>query len=79
MWTSRIYPGIAYGIELLRETMAVKFMQSLDHAIYRELERIAKDRGISMQELIRAVVIPDWINMHNGHGQARVLGKSREN
>lgn len=42
-----------------------KFMQTLDDAIYRELEKIAKRRGISIQELIRAVIVPEWVN-HNG-------------
>ncbi len=41
--------------------MAVKFMQSLDPQVYTELTKIAKQRGISMQELIRAVIVPDWM------------------
>jgi hypothetical protein len=41
--------------------MAVKFMQSLDPQVYTELTKIAKKRGISMQELIRAVIVPDWM------------------
>ena len=41
--------------------MAIKFMQSLDPHVYSELTRIAKQRGISMQELIRAVIVPDWM------------------
>ena len=43
-----------------------KFMQTLDDTIYRELEKIAKRRGISIQELIRAVIVPEWVNGHNG-------------
>ena len=43
-----------------------KFMQTLDDAIYRELEKIAKRRGISIQELIRAVIVPEWVTGHNG-------------
>gem|GEM_PF-1456370 len=39
-----------------------KFMQTLDDLIYRELEKIAKRRGITIQELIRAVIVPEWIN-----------------
>lgn len=38
-----------------------KFMQTLDDTIYRELEKIAKRRGISIQELIRAVIVPEWV------------------
>ncbi len=37
-----------------------KFMQTLEDHDYRELERFAKGRGITVQELIRAVVIPEW-------------------
>jgi hypothetical protein len=43
-----------------------KFMQTLDDVIYRELEKIAKRRGITIQELIRAVIVPEWINELNG-------------
>ena len=43
-----------------------KFMQTLDDTIYKELEKIAKRRGISIQELIRAVIVPEWVNGHNG-------------
>jgi len=49
-----------------------KFMQTLDDIIYRELEKIAKRRGITIQELIRAVIVPEWINGLNG-----VEGKDR--
>jgi predicted DNA-binding ribbon-helix-helix protein len=38
-----------------------KFMQTLDDEIYRKLEHVAKQRGITVQELIRAVIIPDWM------------------
>lgn len=43
-----------------------KFMQTLDDTIYKELEKIAKRRGISIQELIRAVIVPEWVTGHNG-------------
>jgi len=38
-----------------------KFMQTLDDAIYMRLEQVAKQRGITVQELIRAVIIPEWM------------------
>jgi predicted DNA-binding ribbon-helix-helix protein len=41
-------------------------MQTLDDLIYRELEKIAKRRGITIQELIRAVIVPEWIHQLNG-------------
>ncbi len=47
-----------------------KFMQTLDDLIYRELEKIAKRRGITIQELIRAVIVPEWINgLNNFQGK----------
>ncbi len=39
-----------------------KFMQTLDNEIYEKLSKIAKQRGISIQELIRAVIIPEWLS-----------------
>lgn len=39
-------------------------MQTLDDEIYKRLEQIAKQRGITVQELIRAVIIPDWMQSH---------------
>ena len=42
-------------------------MQTLDDMVYRELEKVAKKRGITIQELIRAVIVPEWINGHNGN------------
>jgi len=38
-----------------------KFMQTLDDEIYSKLDELAKQRGISVQELIRAVVVPEWL------------------
>ncbi len=46
--------------------MPTKFMQSLDPQVYAELRKIAKDRGITMQELIRAVIVPDWMKKDEG-------------
>jgi hypothetical protein len=38
-----------------------KFMMSLRDENYRVLTGAAIDRGISVQELLRAVIIPDWV------------------
>ena len=38
-----------------------KFMQTLDNEIFNKLTEIAKARGINVQELIRAVIIPEWL------------------
>jgi len=37
-------------------------MQTLSQHIHAELTRIAGQKGISVQELIRAVIIPEWIH-----------------
>src|SRR5437867_12118959 len=38
-----------------------KFMMSLRDENYRVLTGAAIDRGISAQDLLRAVIIPDWV------------------
>jgi predicted HicB family RNase H-like nuclease len=41
-----------------------KFMQSFDSEIHDKLVKMARQRGISLQDLIRAVIIPDWLKEH---------------
>jgi hypothetical protein len=41
-----------------------KFMQSLSDETYKKLDEIAKEKGIKIQELIRAVIIPEWLKGH---------------
>ncbi len=58
--------------------MAMKFMQSLEQAVYAELSKIAKERGITMQELIRAVIVPDWMRkLGDGSKRAPLPRKTR--
>jgi len=45
-----------------------KFMQTLNDTMYRDLEKVAKQRGITVQELIRAVILPDWLSKED-HGK----------
>jgi hypothetical protein len=40
---------------------SVKFMQVLDRRIFLKLKELAKSRGVTVQELIRVLVIPDWM------------------
>lgn len=62
-----------------------KFMQSLGDSAYTKLRKIANERDITVQELIRAIVIPDWLKtteMHNGgEGQSsrhrKLVSRSR--
>jgi hypothetical protein len=41
-----------------------KFMLSLRDESFELLQTEAEDRGISIQELIRAVIIPDWVKVN---------------
>jgi predicted DNA-binding ribbon-helix-helix protein len=37
------------------------FLQSVDDQFYNQLFEVAKARGMSIQKLLRHVVIPDWV------------------
>ena len=37
-----------------------KFMQTIGDEMFIELEKIADEKGIRVQTLLRAVVIPEW-------------------
>ncbi|TMH95490.1 hypothetical protein E6H37_05275 [Candidatus Bathyarchaeota archaeon] len=41
-----------------------KFMLSLRDESFEIIQTEAEDRGISIQELIRAVIIPDWVKLN---------------
>jgi hypothetical protein len=36
-------------------------MVAIDDEIFNELQQVARGRNISIQELFRAIVIPEWI------------------
>jgi hypothetical protein len=57
-----------------------KFMQVLDKPVWNALLGIAKHRGITVQELLRAVVIPEWREIGNYTVKVvtRPIYKSRE-
>ncbi|HEV2119823.1 MAG TPA: ribbon-helix-helix protein, CopG family [Candidatus Bathyarchaeia archaeon] len=57
--------------------MATKFMQSLDPQVYAELRKMAKERGVTMQELIRAVIVPDWMDKDGSRRAGTSPGRSR--
>jgi hypothetical protein len=48
-----------------------KFMQMLDTETYRALEKEADGRGASIQELLRTVIIPDWLVENQRRGRSR--------
>lgn len=49
------------NVEKVKVGSMPKFMQTLEQPIYNQLERIAKERGIKVQELVRAVIVPEWL------------------
>ncbi len=51
-------PLCSLGVQL------AKFMLSLRDESFELLQTEAEDRGISIQELIRAVIIPDWVKLN---------------
>ncbi len=63
------FPHADYGISGNRLVHWLpKFMQTLNDSMYKELEKVAKQRGISVQELIRAVILPEWLSKEE-HGR----------
>ena len=54
---------------------SVKFMQVLDRSIFTRLKTMAKARGVTVQELIRVLVIPDW--MRGREEELRKVASSR--
>lgn len=40
-----------------------KFMQTIGEEMFKELERISNEKGIRVQTLLRAVIIPEWVGV----------------
>src|SRR6266516_5876369 len=38
-----------------------KFMQTIGEEMFNKLERISREKGIRVQTLLRAVIIPEWV------------------
>jgi hypothetical protein len=72
------HPPHSLGVHL------AKFMLSLRDESFELLQTEAEDRGISIQELIRAVIIPDWVKLNiatkpsfdNGNNELRAYRSS---
>ncbi|HZY94937.1 MAG TPA: hypothetical protein VFE98_08815 [Candidatus Bathyarchaeia archaeon] len=47
--------------EPVAEHRRTKFMQTLSVPVYKALLSIAKKKGVSLQELLRAEIIPEWL------------------
>ncbi len=80
--TSALYFNLGTDSDIQRHRGAPvlpKFMQTLDDLIYRDLEKLAKKRGITIQELIRAVIVPEWVSVHDSVDSKEVSGKSASN
>lgn len=39
-------------------------MQTIGPEMFLELEKISKEKGIHVQTLLRAVIIPEWMKEH---------------
>lgn len=49
-------------VAVMRDSkQSVKFMQVLDRTIFLRLKDLSKSRGVTVQELIRVLVIPEWM------------------
>jgi len=46
---------------------SARFIQVIDEAIYKQLQTLAEKRGVTIQELIRAVIIPEWLQVRGMH------------
>jgi hypothetical protein len=58
-------------------------MQTVGDEMFKELEEIASEKGIGVQTLLRAVVIPEWVqreglSMDAGLHPTRVQTSTRE-
>jgi hypothetical protein len=54
------YSAWGSGIEVRRNNK--KFMQTLETESYQTIAKEASHRGATVQELLRAVIIPEWLS-----------------
>jgi len=52
-------------------------MQTLDNRLFLELEKMARGRGITVQQLLRAVIVPDWFKNENPEKSREIYGRNR--
>ena len=52
-------------------------MQTLDNRLFLELEKIARGRGITVQQLLRAVIVPEWFKSENPEMSRQIYGNAR--
>ncbi len=58
----RDHPNAKVELRMTKSASSHKFLQSIDDDYFYVLGRAARTRGVTVQELIRAVIIPDWIS-----------------
>jgi hypothetical protein len=51
-----MYPGVLTGYQTMN-----KIMLSVAEETFLTISTLAKKRGISVQELLRAVIVPEWV------------------
>ena len=49
-----------------RSSAIAKFMLSIREESYQRISAAASERGVSVQELLRAVVLPEWVKDNIG-------------
>ena len=47
-------------------------MLVINPPMYQILRAAAEEKGVKVQELLRAVVIPEWLRAHNANRASRV-------
>jgi len=47
-------------------------MLVINPPMYQILRGAAEEKGVNVQELLRAVVIPEWLRAHNANRTSRV-------
>jgi len=50
-------------------------MQTLDNRLFLELEKVARGRGITVQQLLRAVIVPEWFRNENPEKYREIYGQ----
>lgn len=58
---SRLTPAKSQGGRVRNNK---KFLQTLKTETYHAIEKEATQRGATVQELLRAVIIPEWLSEH---------------
>jgi hypothetical protein len=51
-------------------------MLSIGAAVFQTLTQQADERGISIQELVRAVILPQWLTISSREVEVPVVGPS---